>query len=108
MTGKNIIADSLSSESSEVFYAENPSLGKKLEPAFHEATPSEINNAVQQAHDAFQSYRTKSGIEKAAFLESIAEEILALGDDLIKRCMEETGLPEARLTGERMRTVNQL
>jgi NADP-dependent aldehyde dehydrogenase len=108
MTGKNIIADSLSAEGREIFYAENPSLGKKLEPAFHEATESEINNAVSKAHEAFQGYRLKSGKERAAFLESIAEEILSLGDELIKRCMEETGLPEARLTGERMRTVNQL
>ena len=41
-------------------------------------------------------------------METIADEILALGDDLIKRGMEETGLPEARLTGERGRTVGQL
>lgn len=108
MTGKNIIADSLSAEGSEVFYAENPALGKKLEPDFHEATQTEIDSAVQKAHEAFQSYRTKSGEEKASFLEAIGEEILTIGDDLIKRCMEETGLPEARLTGERMRTVNQL
>src|SRR3974390_3059802 len=33
---------------------------------------------------------------------------MALGDDLIQRGHLETGLPEARLTGERARTVNQL
>ena len=36
------------------------------------------------------------------------KEILALGDDLLERCNKETGLPLARLTGERGRTVNQL
>jgi NADP-dependent aldehyde dehydrogenase len=33
---------------------------------------------------------------------------MALGDQLIKRCIEETGLAEVRLIGERARTVNQL
>src|SRR5690606_3707207 len=50
----------------------------------------------------------KSGKEKADFLDAIGDEINALGDELIRRAMQETGLPEARLTGERARTVNQL
>jgi NADP-dependent aldehyde dehydrogenase len=33
---------------------------------------------------------------------------MALGDVLIKRCMAETALPEARLMGERGRTITQL
>lgn len=79
-----------------------------LEPGFYEATQQEVAHAVQQADLAFRVYRDKSGKEKAAFLEAIADEIVATGDALIRRCMEETGLPEARLTGERGRTVNQL
>jgi 2,5-dioxopentanoate dehydrogenase len=108
MTGKNIIGETLSSSGTEVFYGENPATGQKLEPAFYEATEQEINNAIEKASEAFQTYRSVSGKDKAAFLETIADEILALGDDLIKRGMEETGLPEARLTGERGRTVGQL
>ena len=42
------------------------------------------------------------------FLETIAEQILALGDGLIERAMRESGLPRARLEGERGRTVGQL
>lgn len=108
MTGKNIIGGSLSAEGKEIFYGENPSTGKKLEPAFYEATEKEINTAVEKALEAFAKYRNVSGEDKASFLETIADEILALGDELIKRCMEETGLPEARLSGERGRTVGQL
>ena len=108
MTGKNIIGQSLSAEGKEVFQGENPATGQKLEPAFFEATESEINSAIEKAAAAFETYRNVSGEGKAAFLETIAEEIVALGDDLIKRCMEESGLPEARLTGERGRTVGQL
>ena len=108
MTGKNIIGEKLSAEGKEIFFGENPATGQKLEPGFYEATEKEINQAIELAADAFQQYRNVSGKDKAAFLETIADEIVALGDELIKRCMEETGLPEARLTGERGRTVGQL
>jgi NADP-dependent aldehyde dehydrogenase len=108
MFGKNIIGASLSGEGKEIFYGENPSTGQRLEPAFYEATQQEINDAIEKAVVAFQHYRNVSGKDKANFLEAIAEEIVALGKELITRCMEETGLPETRLLGERGRTVGQL
>lgn len=108
MTGKNIIGQNLSGEGKEKFYGENPATGEKLEPAFYQATEKEINSAIEIASEAFQIYRNKGGNDKAKFLENIGEEIIALGDELIQRCMVETGLPEARLTGERGRTVGQL
>jgi NADP-dependent aldehyde dehydrogenase len=108
MTGKNIIGQNLSAEGKEKFYGENAATGEKLEPAFYEATEKEINSAIEIASEAFQTYRNVSGKDKAQFLENIGEEIIALGDELIQRCMVETGLPEARLTGERGRTVGQL
>ncbi len=108
MTGKNIIGASLSGDSKEIFYGENPSNGQNLEPGFYEATQQEIDEAIEKASAAFQHYRNVSGKDKATFLETIAEEIVALGESLISRCMEETGLPEARLLGERGRTVGQL
>ena len=108
LSGKNIIGNSLSAEGSIVFRAENPAAEKSLEPGFHEASEKEIWLAIEKASSAFDSFRRKEGSERAAFLEAIAEEITGLGDDLITRCMEETGLPEARLKGERGRTVNQL
>jgi NADP-dependent aldehyde dehydrogenase len=108
LTGKNIIGNKLSQESSATFYGENPATGKKLEPVFYEASQKEINEAIEKASEAFQRYRNKPGKEKADFLEAIADEIIALDTSLITRAMEESGLPEARLTGERGRTVGQL
>lgn len=108
LTGKNIIGNKLSQESSATFYGENPATGKKLEPVFYEASQKEINEAIEKASKAFQQYRNKTGKEKAGFLEAIADEIIALDSSLITRAMEESGLPEARLTGERGRTVGQL
>ncbi|MCP1363610.1 aldehyde dehydrogenase (NADP(+)), partial [Halomonas sp. BBD45] len=42
------------------------------------------------------------------FLETVASEIEAIGDDLIQRAVAETGLPQARIEGERGRTCGQL
>ena len=63
---------------------------------------------MQLADSAFPVYRGLSAEQRAAFLERIADEIVALGDALLERANQETALPLARLTGERGRTVNQL
>src|SRR5215212_7382506 len=105
MEGKQIIGFELSSDGEESFQSVNPALGTKLDYHFHKATPGEVNEAVEKAAFAFQLYRKKSGSEKAVFLESIANEIMALGDELIDICCTETALPKARIEGERMRTV---
>lgn len=108
LTGQNFIGSEKSSLGRVAFNAINPATGKELEPSFHEATSAEVDRAVHEAEEAFKVYRNKSGKEKADFLEAISDEILALGDELIQRCMAETGLSEARLIGERGRTMNQL
>lgn len=108
LTGKNLIGEDESGKGTKVFIAKNPATQEELSTAFQEATVSEVDEAVDRAKQAFLIYKTKSNEERAIFLETIAENILELGDTLIIRCMLETALPEARLTGERMRTVNQL
>lgn len=58
--------------------------------------------------EAFQVYRNFSGKQKAAFLRAIADQIEALGDQLIDAAMTESGLPEGRIRGEKGRTLGQL
>lgn len=106
--GKNFVADQLSAGNGQVFKAVSPLDSATLEPPFHEAGPAEVDAALRLAEEAFASYRHSTGEQRAAFLERIADEILAIGDELIRRAHVETGLPETRLTGERARTVNQL
>ena len=86
----------------------NPATGDTLEPAFGGATPADVAEAAALAHEAFASYRALPYETRATFLEAIAEHIEAIGDDLIVRVMAETGLPRARLEGERGRTTGQL
>ena len=106
--GLNIIAGERAHAEGQTLRAFNPSLGEHLEPPFYEATPEQIDRAMQSAALAFQQYRRQSPEEIASLLEKIAEQIDALGDELIDRANSETGLPDKRLRGERVRTVNQL
>ena len=72
------------------------------------ATDEEIEEAATKSVAAFAVYKKTTPEQRAVFLETIAEEIMALGDALIQRANLETGLPEARLVGERGRTAGQL
>ena len=97
-----------SNRDGEQFSAYDPALGRKLEPPYFEASDGDIERAFELAESASDIYRRKSPNEIAMFLESIADQIVALGDDLISRVSAETGLPAKRFTGERARTVGQL
>jgi 2,5-dioxopentanoate dehydrogenase len=91
-----------------IFYACNPVTGKPLTTAFTEATELEIRESVELAHRAFTVYRKTTPAQRSLFLEAIAANIEALGDDLLAVIQEETALPVARLSGERSRTTGQL
>ena len=85
-----------------------PASGELLEPAFAEATPQEIDRAVELADSCVESLASVPAAQIAGLLDKIAAEIEALGEELIDRASRETGLPVARITGERARTTNQL
>ena len=106
--GQNFIGNAVSSEGTETITATNAVTGDTLTPGFHIANDAEVDRAVRLANDAFPVYRGVTAEQRAAFLERIADEIVALGDELLERAHQETALPLARLTGERGRTVGQL
>jgi len=90
------------------FYGMNPATGEKLEPAFSTADADDVRLACELAAEAFQPYRRASLQNRAHFLETIASKIDGSGEELLQRANAETGLPLARLTGERGRTTAQL
>ncbi len=108
ISGLNFIGSERSGKPTKTFQAVNPVTREKMLPLYHEASRNEIDSAVLKADRAFRIYSQSSGQERADFLQVIADEIVKLGDDLIQRCSEETGLTKERLSGERGRTVNQL
>ncbi len=108
LTGTNLIAGRDSALGKDTYTGIDPVRGESLQPAFANATESEIDGACEAAFDAFRKERRRPKEERAALLEMIAEEIEQLGDVLTNRVMAETALPEARVRGERGRTTNQL
>lgn len=106
--GKNFIGYTLSSKGERHFKAYAPATDSYFPEPFQCATVEEVNQTMELAEKAFDSYSQIPAAERAAFLIAITEEILALGDALLERASQETGLPIARLQGERARTINQL
>ncbi|WGG48473.1 aldehyde dehydrogenase (NADP(+)) [Rugamonas sp. DEMB1] len=86
----------------------NPATLQYLEPEFHTVGAAQIDLACRLAGAAFDSYRATSDEQRAVFLDAIGEQIMELGEALLERVMAETGLPRARVEGERGRTVGQL
>lgn len=106
--GKQFIDGKRIAESEARFSSHDAATGEPLPYEFFAATGAEISRAAAAAAAAFPVYRTTGLEERAAFLDAIAEEIDALDDTFIGMVMQETGLPEQRIRGERLRTSNQL
>ncbi len=60
LTGQQIIGNSFSKEGNNTFTAVNPATSENLDTTFYEATPGEVDKAVQLAAKAFAVYRKKN------------------------------------------------
>jgi NADP-dependent aldehyde dehydrogenase len=108
ITGKNCIGGTWKADGNIEFRTINPKLNVENPTVFLEATSQEIEEAAGLAWKAFKVFRKMSGAKRAKFLNAIADEILALDQELVDMYMLESGLPEGRAVGERGRTVFQL
>jgi len=90
------------------FSGVDPSRGEEIAPIFSVSTTEDVAEACRLAAEAFDAFRETTPDQRARFLEAIADRIEALGDALVTRAMQESGLPQARLAGERGRTTGQL
>jgi NADP-dependent aldehyde dehydrogenase len=75
---------------------------------FAQASVDQVDLACKAARRDFRAFSGTTRADRAAFLRACADEIDALGDEITATAMKETGLPEARLVGERGRTTGQL
>ncbi|WP_252724157.1 aldehyde dehydrogenase family protein [Thalassospira sp. B30-1] len=101
LTGKHLIAGQW--VAGEQTFQSEPAHG----PAntFPVGTPALVDQAARAAEEAFWSYGYSTREERAKFLNRIADEIDARGAEITEIGTQETGLPEARLNGERGRTL---
>lgn len=108
LTGQSFLAGRRATGAGTIFSAVNPADGSPLKPAFVSAIPSDIDEAVRQAAEAFEVYRLAGGKAKASFLRRVADGLDAHKDELASRAHLETALPMPRLLGEVGRTSGQL
>ena len=108
LTGNSLIAGRTVVGSGRTFRAVSPATGNALDPEFTQVDVDQLAEATAAAEEAFATFSTLEPAVHAAFLNSVADEIEAIGDALIERAAQETGLPQARLKGERARTTGQL
>jgi NADP-dependent aldehyde dehydrogenase len=104
LTGKHLIAGEW--VEGEATFASSPASGAAYDYAM--GTPALVDRACKAAEDAFWAYSATSREERAGFLERIADEIEARGTQITAVGTAETGLPAARMEGERGRTTGQL
>ncbi|MCJ2054435.1 aldehyde dehydrogenase (NADP(+)) [Methylobacterium sp. J-070] len=108
LRGENLIGAEARRGTEATFRAVEAATGAPLEPDFPGASRADLDRACALAEAAFDTYRETDPETRAGFLEAIAANILEIGDDLVTRCMAETGLPRPRIEGERARTAGQL
>ncbi|WP_102142221.1 aldehyde dehydrogenase (NADP(+)) [Mycobacterium hubeiense] len=108
LSGQMLIAGSPVSGSGAEIRGFDPTTGSVLEPAYRYGDASHVEAACAAAAEAFAEYRSAPSERRASFLETIADNIEAIRDQVVARAVAETGLPEARLTGEVGRTTGQL
>ena len=83
----------------ELFTARNAATGKKLEPAFREASSEQVETAIASASLCSTAFAATDPARRASLLDAIADSIAATGEELIETAMAETGLPRPRLEG---------
>ncbi|HXF01835.1 MAG TPA: aldehyde dehydrogenase (NADP(+)), partial [Arthrobacter sp.] len=108
LTGHSIIAGESVTGTGGIVNGFDPATNEVLEPAYSLIDAAQLATATAAAEEAFDSFSSLDPETHAAFLEKIADNIEAVGDELVERAMAETGLPAARLNGERGRTTGQL
>ncbi|MDP9712665.1 UNVERIFIED_ORG: NADP-dependent aldehyde dehydrogenase [Pseudomonas fluorescens] len=108
LTGQLLIGQQTLTGDRDVIHGINPATNLPLEPGYAGGSAEHVEQACALAWAALDRYRETSLEARAKFIETIASEIEALGDELIDRALAETGLPRPRLVGERGRTCQQL
>ncbi|GAA1487601.1 aldehyde dehydrogenase (NADP(+)) [Brachybacterium sacelli] len=108
LTGRSILAGESVAGTGATVHGADPATGEALEPGYTLIDEDQLAAATAAAEEAFASFSRLDPTAHADFLERIADNIEAVGEELVARAMAETGLSEARLTGERGRTTGQL
>ena len=107
LTGKLMIGASDVPGTEGTMRALNPASNQLIEPAFALGGVADVDKAATLADEAFDEYSHTSLTRRAAFLDSIADNLDSVRKTLAARAALETGLPEAQLEGEAIKAATQ-
>lgn len=104
--GKHLIAGNWIAHQEDGVFSNHLINGDSLE--FPNGSQHLVNLAVDAATQAFQTFGQTNSSQRAQLLRAISTELDNRAKEIIAICQQESGLPEARLTGEMGRTRGQL
>ena len=94
--GHNYTGGTRRGESGVYLHSYDATSGERLPYDFVQASPAEVDAAALAAASAYPTFRALPAVKRAAFLDAIADELDALGDDFVSLVTRETALPAAR------------
>lgn len=107
LTGKLLIGARDVPGSEGTMKALNPATHQLIEPDFALGGVADVDRAATLADEAFDVYSHTSLAKRAAFLDSIADNLDKVRQALADRAALETGIPEAQLEGEAIKAATQ-
>lgn len=107
LTGHLLIGAQDVATSDGTMRALNPASNQLIGPEFALGGTLQVDQAATLADAAFDSYSHTSLAERAAFLDSIADNLDSVSTALAARAALETGLPQAQLEGEVGKSATQ-
>ncbi len=108
IAGQAITGSVTTDKTTSGFQGLNPASNELLPGIFPENGAVEVEQAVSAAADAFNRYSNLSDLQRAEFLNTIADELEADRAAIVERATQESALPDMRINGELSRTCGQL
>jgi len=108
LTGNLLIGAAEVPASAGAMKALDPRTNTEVAPLFALGGAAEVERAARLADAAFDSYNATTLAQRAAFLETIADNLERAMPALAQRTALETGLPAAQFEGETARTAANL
>jgi len=108
LRGLSLIGSETGVTGGATFHGFDPARQQALAPAYHSASPAEIERVVTLASAAAPALAKLEGAARNRFMRLVADKLDQHVAELAERAAQETGIPVARCTGEVARTSGQL
>ncbi|EXG81274.1 aldehyde dehydrogenase (NADP(+)) [Cryptosporangium arvum] len=108
LTGEMLIGARAVRGTAGTVHGRDPRTGDALAPSYGLGDAADVAAAASLAAAAFGVYRSTTGEQRGALLDTIAAGLEEIAEPLVARVAAETGIAEPRVRGELARTTGQL